>query len=70
MELDWAACVGVLVIDYHQPMREAWDLTYREYCLLVDVKHKLRGVEARKHYYDQDKTADLEAHLRSIGALT
>jgi hypothetical protein len=69
MALDWAACVAILVIDYHQPLDTAWNATYREFCLLNDVKHKLRTMEKRTTTFDRDRVVGLEAHLKSIGVL-
>lgn len=67
LSLDWAACVAYLVIEFHQPMSEAWNVTYREFCLLSDVKHQLRGLEKKQHVYDADRLSGLEAHLKNIG---
>jgi hypothetical protein len=50
-------------------MESAWNMTYREYCLLFDVKRQIRGVVKSKQFYSAERVSGLEAHLKNIGAL-
>lgn len=42
-------------------------MTYREFCLLNDVKRQIRGLQAKKQFYDTERLAGLEAHLKNLG---
>lgn len=42
-------------------------MTYRELCLLADVKSQLRNVTSKKTFYDHDRLIGLEEHLKNLG---
>lgn len=67
--MDYAGCVAFIVIQYHQSMPDAWNMTYREFCLLEDVRNNLRGLQKQTTTYDSSRLTGLEAHLKNIGAL-
>lgn len=48
-------------------MPDAWNMTYREFTLLVGVKDKSIGISKSQNTYDDRKLSGLENHLRSIG---
>jgi len=49
-------------------MDDAWNMTYREMCLLMEVRAKVRTVQVgNSSLYDEDRLAGLTEHLRTIG---
>lgn len=42
-------------------------MTYREFCLLYDVKHEIRTLRAEANIFKRENIAGLEAHLRAMG---
>lgn len=49
-------------------MSEAWNCTYREFCLLVDVKTEQRRPSSEKPAkFDRERMSEFERHLQDIG---
>ena len=59
--------VAILVIEYGFTMDAAWETTHWEFCLLQDVKHKVRQVQTEQSVFTHDRISGMEEHLRNIG---
>ena len=50
-------------------MAEAWNTTYREFCLLEDVRSEMRTLRKKQVHFDEERMTGLEDHLRNLGVL-
>lgn len=48
-------------------MDAAWEATHWDFCLLQDVKNKVRSIHAEDTIFTHDRIGGLEEHLRNLG---
>ena len=64
--IHWPRLVQILVKEFHQPIKDAWATTMREFICLISVA-EAEGVLTAPKIFDRDRLAEFEEHLRSLG---
>lgn len=58
--VDWWRFVGILILDYHIPPKDAWNCTLREYLMISTCKEK-KSIRVEK---SQDSQEEIEEHFK------
>ena len=62
---DWALFVGVLVGKHNQPLDQAWQFTFREYVMVVDLENEIKRRRGRQ--MSVERVDEMVEHLKKLG---